>query len=170
MRRLLAIALLLAMLPASAVEHYRAAEVQADGRLRLTSTRGDARWAPSDTTGDPQPQSALAQPRIAPDGRTVGWLALYPGCCQSYPLPLALVLYRDGRVLRTMTGAGMPIWQWRFVHAGRDVAFVQRPSHGAAPDHYELRAVASGRLRAQFDHSEEDGAPLPSWTRGLAQP
>ena len=167
MRRALAIALLLATLPAWSAERYRAAEVQPDGRLRLTTTHGDARWAPSDRTAEPEPQSAFEQARIAPDGRTVGWLALYPGCCQSYPLPLALVLYRDGRELRSLMGARMPIWHWRFVHGGRDVAFVQRPSHGAAPDHYELRDVASGRLRAQFDQDEDAHTPLPSWARGV---
>ena len=167
MRRLLAIALLLWVLPAWAAEHYRAADVQADGRLRLTTARGATRWAPSDTSALPEPQSAFEQARISADGATVGWLALYPGCCQSYPLPLALVLYRDGRELRAMTGAHMPIWHWRFVHGGRDVAFVQRPSHGAAPDHYELRDVATGRLRAQFDQPGDAHAPLPRWARGV---
>lgn len=170
MPRLFALALLLAALPASPAEHYRAADVQADGRLRLVTTHGQVRWAPSDRNAAPEPQSAFDAPRVSRDGNTVGWLALYPGCCQSYPLPLALVLYRDGRELRSMTGAGMPIWHWRFVHGGREVAFVQRPSHGAAPDHYELRDVASGRLRAQFDQDEDARTPLPQWARGLADP
>ena len=170
MRRLLAIALLLAALPAAAVEHYRAAELQADGRLRLTTTHGAVRWAPLDAAARPEPQSAFAQPQVSADGRTVGWLALYPGCCQSYPLPLALVLYRDGKMLRSLTGAGMPTWHWRFVAGGREVAFMQRPSHGAAPGHYELREVASGRLRAQFDRGDGDRAPLPAWARGPVDP
>ena len=168
MRRLSAIALLLIAVPALAAEHYRAADVQADGRLRLTTTQGATRWAPRDATAMPAPQSAFEQAQVSADGATVGWLALYPGCCQSYPLPLALVLYRDGMQLRALTGAGMPLWHWRFVDGGRDVAFVQRPSHGAAPDHYELRDIASGRLRAQFDHDEGDRAPLPRWALGLA--
>ena len=168
MRRRFAIGLLLVALPALAAEHYRAADVQRDGRLRLTTTRGAIRWAPRDTHATPEPQSAFAQAQGSADGRTVGWLALYPGCCQSYPLPLALVLYRDGRQVRALTGAGMPIWHWHFVDGGREVAFVQRPSHGAAPDHYELRDVASGRLRAQLDLADGDRAPLPHWARGLS--
>jgi len=167
MRRLLALALLLVALPAWPAEHYRAADVQPDGRLRLLTTHGAVRWAPSDRNAEPRPQSAFDQPRVAADGVTVGWLALYPGCCQSYPLPLALVLYRDGRTLRPMTGAGMPIWHWRFVHGGRDVAFVQGPAHGGEPDHYELRDVTSGRLRAQFDKEEDAHTPLPRWALGV---
>ncbi|MGN6512560.1 MAG: hypothetical protein ACTHKZ_03180, partial [Lysobacteraceae bacterium] len=156
MAALLLALLLLPALPAGAAVRYRAAELQADGgQLRLTTREGAVAWAPLDRAGEQGPQAAFAEPRIAADGRTVGWLALYPGCCQSYPVPLQLVLFRDGRVLRAFIGAGSPVWHWRFADGGRAVAFVQRPTHGAAPDHYELREVASGRLLAAFDH--EDG-------------
>ena len=168
MRRAIALLLALVAWPACAAVHYRAADLQADGaRLRLTTTRGAVAWAPRDRAAEPEPQSAFDEPRIAPDGRTVGWLARYPGCCQSYAIPLALVLYRDGRVLRAFTGAGMPVWHWTFVAGGREVAFVQRPTHGAAPDHYELHAVATGRLLATFDHDEGDATPLPGWARDV---
>lgn len=169
MRRALALLLLaLIALPACAAVRYRAAELQQGGsRLRLATTEGTVAWAPLDHAGAPEPQSAFDEPRIAADRRTVGWLALYPGCCQSYPIPLALVVYRDGRVLRSFTGAGMPVWHWRFVGGGQQVAFVQRPTHGAAPDHYELHDTASGRLLAEFDHAEDDATPLPAWAHGV---
>ena len=169
MRRALAAVLACALsLPsAAAALRYSAAELQPDGRLRLTTTTGGVAWAPRDRMREARPQAAFDEPRIAPDGRTVGWLALYPGCCQSYPIPLALVLYRDGRILHALTGAGLPVWHWRFVGEGQ-VAFVQRPGHGAAPDHYELREIVSGRLVAGFDHAEGGPAPLPAWARGLA--
>jgi hypothetical protein len=167
-RRALVLLLALIALPACAAVRYRAAELQQDGsRLRLTTTEGTVAWAPLDQAGAPEPQSAFDEPRIAADRRTVGWLALYPDCCQSYPIPLALAVYRDGRVLRSFTGAGMPIWHWCFVDAGTRVAFVQRPTHGAAPDHYELRDIASGRLLAEFDHAEDDATPLPAWAHGV---
>lgn len=167
MRPVVALALAAMVLPACAATRYRAAELHEHGtRLRLTTTRGATAWAPLDRTAEPEAQAAFDEPRIAPDGRTVGWLAEYPGCCQSYPIPLALVLFRDGRVLRAFTGAGMPVWHWRFVDDGRTVAFVQRPTHGAAPDHYELREVATGRLLAECDH-DDDAAPLPDWARGV---
>jgi hypothetical protein len=167
MRAIGVFGLLLVAVAAGARERYAAAVVQPDGRLRLTTTQGAMRWAPLDTQHQEQPQAAFEQARIAPDHATVGWLALYPSCCQSYPIPLELTLFRDGHVLRSMTGAGMPIWHWRFVDHGRAVAYVQRPTHGAAPDHYELRDVASGRLLADFDHDDADTTPLPEWTLGL---
>jgi hypothetical protein len=163
MRRAWLLAVALVALPAFAATHYRAARVLPDGRLRLTTSDGTTVFAPRDTQGEDQPQAAFAQVRIAPDHATVGWLALYPSCCQSYPIPLELKLFRDGRIVRTLTGADMPIWHWRFVDRGRAVAFVQRPTHGAAPDHYELHDVASGRLVAEFDHDEGDTTPLPGW-------
>jgi hypothetical protein len=166
-RAIVVFALLLVAVAACASERYAAAAVQPDGRLRLTTTQGAMRWAPRGTQHEEQPQAAFEEARIAPDHATVGWLALYPSCCQSYPIPLELILFRDGKVLRSLTGAGMPIWHWRFVDHGRAVAFVQRPTHGAAPDHYELHDVASGRLLADFDHDEADPAPLPAWARGL---
>jgi hypothetical protein len=158
---------MLIALPAFAATHYRAADVLPDGRLRLTTTTGAITWAPRDTRGENAPQAGFEEARVAPDHATVGWLALYPGCCQSYPIPLELKVFRDGRVIRSLTGADMPIWHWRFVDHGRFVAFVQRPTHGAAPDHYELRDIASGRLLAEFDHDEGDNAPLPKWARGV---
>ena len=169
-RRAWLIVTALVALPAFAATRYRAADVLPDGRLRLTTTDGATLFAPLDTGGEGESQAAFAEARIASDRTTVGWLALYPGCCQSYPVPLELKLFRDGRVVRALTGAGMPIWHWRFADHGRSVAFVQRPTHGAAPDHYELHDVASGRLLAQFDHDEGDRTPLPTWTRGLASP
>jgi hypothetical protein len=167
MRAVLVAGLLLVAPAADARERYAAAVVQPDGRLRLTTTQGATRWAPRETHAEAESQAAFEQARIAPDRATVGWLALYPSCCQSYPIPLELALFRDGKVMRSLTGAGMPIWHWRFVDGGRAVAFVQRPTHGAAPDHYELRDVTSGRLLAYFDHDGADTAPLPAWARGL---
>ena len=75
------LALLLAVLPALSAERYRSANVQPDGRLRLTTTDGAVLWAPLDSDAEPEPQTAFEEARISADGRTVGWLALYPGCC-----------------------------------------------------------------------------------------
>src|SRR5262249_21090826 len=66
---------------------------------------------------------------ISPDRRTVGWLAMYSNCCTSYPIPLALVLYSDGKT-REFTGTGLPIWRWAFQNEGKQVAFEQETVHG----------------------------------------
>jgi hypothetical protein len=80
----------------------------------------------------------------------VEWLAEYPNCCTSYPIPLKLVIYTDGSV-RTFTGSGLPVWQWGFQAGGTQFAFEQETVHGGLGVHYELHDVATGRLLAEYD-------------------
>jgi hypothetical protein len=111
-------------------------------------------------------QVGFEQPAVSPDHSTVGWLALYPNCCTSYPLPLALVLYRDGKILRTIIGEGTPIWRWSFVGDGSRIALRQETAHGSRNTHYELREVASGRRIAYYDSA--DHRSVPKWARIIA--
>jgi hypothetical protein len=39
-------------------------------------------------------QAGYSNPQVAGDQRTVGWTETYHICCQSYPIPLVLTLYR----------------------------------------------------------------------------
>jgi hypothetical protein len=100
---------------------------------------------------------------ISPDRRVVGWLALYANCCTSYPIPLALVLYSNGKT-RVLTGRGLPVWQWRFLANGTRVAFEQETVHGGIGVHFELRDVVTGRLIDEYDppsDSSADAAATP---------
>ena len=98
---------------------------------------------------------------ISKDGRSVGWLALYPNCCTSYPIPLKLRVCSRGHV-RTFEG-DLPIWRWKFTGDGRQVSFEQETVHGGLGIHYELREVATGRLIAQYDPPPgTEGEPPPS--------
>ena len=111
-------------------------------------------------------QVGFDQVAISRDHRVVGWLALYPNCCTSYPIPLQLVLLReDGR--RTVIGDDLPIWQWAFVPGGRNVVIREAPVHGDAPATYELREIRTGRLIASIQ--KDSTTTLPPWARP-AQP
>ena len=110
---------------------------------------------------------------ISPDGASVGWVALYPNCCTSYPIPLKLVIYSSGK-LRTFTGLGLPVWQWHFAAGGKQVAFYQETVHGGLGIHYELCDVASGRRIATYgptigpdNHPLENQKPPPKWVAEL---
>ena len=43
-------------------------------------------------------QVSASEAKLADDSRTAGWLVNYANCSTSYPIPLTLVIYRDGRM------------------------------------------------------------------------
>jgi len=135
----------LSRVPAVAGDIYIRATVDPDGQLRIL-TAGDQTLEPKKE----REQVGFANPQISPDGGAVGWLAEYPNCCTSYPVPLKLMIQTNGS-LRTFTGTGLPVWQWGFQTRGTQVAFRQETVHGGLGVHYELREVATGRLLAQYD-------------------
>jgi hypothetical protein len=116
-------------------------------------------------------QVAFSNAEISPDHRSVGWLRLYPNCCTSYPIPLALVVRTEGRD-RVFEGRGLPIWDWTFLGSQR-VAYRQAPVHGLAPTHYELHGLRTGGLISSFDAEPDTGTSnasttsLPDWVRAL---
>jgi hypothetical protein len=93
---------------ASAQERYVRASPK-DGALEIVTAAGRV-IVPS-----PEPerefigkQVGFDAIQVAADQRAVGWVALFPNCCTSYPIPLALVVYSNG-IKRTYTGNGLPI-------------------------------------------------------------
>jgi len=131
--------------PVFAAETYLRASVDYDGQLRIMTASGQTIEPRRD-----EDQVAFGTPRISPDGRTVGWLAEYQNCCTSYPIPLRLVIYRDGRS-RSHSGNGLIVSLWAFQARGKHVAFKQETVHSALGVHYELRDVVTGRRLAQWD-------------------
>jgi hypothetical protein len=139
---------------------FRTADVDAAGQLRIMRSNRQV-IRPAADSG----QVGFEQAALSADHRTVGWLALYPNCCTSYPIPLALVLLRtDGR--RTVIRNDLPIWQWAFVGDGRSVVIRQAPVHGAAPTFYERRDVRTGRVLATAHADTSAPEALPAWVRG----
>lgn len=147
----------------AAAETYVQAVIDPGGQLRIL-TKDRREILPKKK---PE-QVAFGMPEISPDGHAVGWLALYPNCCTSYPIPLKLVIYASGK-LRTFTGSGLPVWRWCFQAEGKQVAFEQETVHGGIGVHYELRDVATGRLRAKYDPDPNSGASgkPPKWVAEL---
>ena len=149
--------------PCAAADTYVAASVDSTGDLRIERANGQAIVIPPDSA-----QVEFDRIAISSDGRSVGWLALYPNCCTSYPIPLKLVVYSRGRS-RRFDGAGLPVWRWRFTAGGRQVAFKQETVHGGIGVHYELRDIATGRLIAQYEPPERGadrqapGKGIPRW-------
>ena len=111
-------------------------------------------------------QVGLEQAAVSSDQSAVGWLATYPNCCTSYPIPLKLVIYARGKV-RTFSGNGLPVWRWCFDATGKQLAFEQETVHGGIGVHYELRDVASGRLLAEYNPDPDVPGEPPRWVAEL---
>lgn|SRR5215831_3495058 len=153
---------LLTVLPLSlaASEMYIEATVDKAGQLHIVTA--DHRDIMPEKDHE---QVGFDKPAISEDHTTVGWLALYPNCCTSSPIPLALVIYRNGKVVHTF-GERFPVWQWRFEAHGTQVALAQETVHGHLGVHFELRDLASGHVIAAHDGDPEPDAP--QWIRDVA--
>ncbi len=100
---------------------------------------------------------------LAKDKTTLGWLVDYDICNASYPCPYALVVARDAKILRVITGDRF-IWKWKFLKNGTEVAYQMGFPHGNPQATYALYDVNKGKIlaRASFDDKA-----LPAWTQGI---
>jgi len=164
---LCAVTLLTVASPCAAADTYVRTSVDERGQLRIFTSDAEAIVLQK----EPE-QVGFDNVVISEDGRSVGWLALYPNCCTSYPIPLKLMIYSGGN-LREFTGVGLPVWRWHFTAGGKQVAFEQETVHGGLGIHYELREVATGRLIAEYGPTiGPDNRPLaiqnvPKWVEEL---
>ena len=144
---------------APAAETYVATGIDPSGQLYITTKRHR-----EITPMKEADQVGFARPEIAPDGRAVGWLAMYSSPDTDYPLPLKLVVYDDGEQ-RAFKGTGLPIKRWCFEAGGKQVAFEQETVHGGIDAHYELRDVVTGDLVEKFDPDPNADMPAkpPRW-------
>ena len=101
---------------------------------------------------------------VSSDHSAVGWLAMYPNCCTSYPVPLKLMVYSGGR-LQVLSANELPIWYWSFRNGAREVCYQQETVHGGFGVRYERREVATGKLLAQFEPGH--GGSKPAWVEEL---
>jgi hypothetical protein len=124
------------------------------------------RYRDGTTVAAPREDKAksLTEPALAADGRTVGWLANFDNCCQSYPVPLRLEIWRSSRVIGRIDADAM-IWKWRFFGDGGRVGFSDGATHGAEmPYSYKLFDVLTGSLVEQVDGRDPN---LPEWAKML---
>lgn len=142
-------------------EMYLGTENDPSGRLWIVTTEG--REIIPDKEED---QVGFDNAAISADRRSVGWLALFPNCCASYPIPLKLVVYVNCR-RHAFTGNELPIWKWAFSKDGEMVAFRQEPVHGGFAVHYELREILTGRMVAEYDSYADKSGKAPTWVQAL---
>lgn len=134
------------------------ANVDSMGRVRIVLSDKRVISPPQDSG-----QVGVEQLAVSTDRRIVGWLALYPNCCTTYPIPLELVLLRAGGG-RTVIANASPIWQWAFTADGRSVVIRQAPVHGPAPMYLERRDIRTGRVTATAT-VDSSTRSVPVWAR-----
>jgi hypothetical protein len=151
------VALLLGMASTfAATDIYVETVVDPSGQLRI-STKHHREIVPKKE----RDQSAFADAQVSPDGRAVGWLALFPDPGGSEPLALKLMVMQEGEP-QSFTGNGLPFSRWCFWAGGKQVAFEQQTVHGGLGVHYELRDLQTGDLADRYDpDANPDGVTKP---------
>src|SRR3954471_10658751 len=160
----LALFVLLA-LPANvrAQERYATVSLDSAHQLHITTSRG-RRITPR-KIGD---QTKFDAPRISADHKSVGWLAVHPNCCTTYPVPIELVVLSAGKQ-HVFRGADLATWRWAFTADGKRVVLEQGAVHGGRRS-FELRDIRTGRKVNSFQAESVDAKRLPTWTRVLRLP
>ena len=159
----LLVIVLAAPMPGAAPQEYVGAAVDRGGSLRIAERDGKA----TSIVKEPG-EVGFDKIAISPDGRAVGWVGLRENCCTSYPVPTRLFVFSAGE-RRVYRGVDLPVWDWKFVDGGKNVAFRQETVHGGLGVHYEVRDVATGRLVAEWrpeygpDNQRRESQSPPRW-------
>jgi hypothetical protein len=110
-------------------------------------------------------QSGFENIQIAGDRRTIGWLATYMICAQSYPCAAELVIYRSGHVTQRIAPDTGIVWNWIFWQRGAQVAVHSGFPHGDRGGIYSLYDVESGHVLGSY----AGGPNGPPWAEALAK-
>jgi hypothetical protein len=103
----------------------------------------------------------ISDVHLAEDGQTLGWTINVENCCTSYSIPLSVVVFRDKKVLHTIS-PGLMIWSWKFVEGGKKVEIVSGTVHGSDDGDDQVYDVQTGKLLSE-NNGDED-TPTPTWT------
>jgi hypothetical protein len=134
------------------------------GPLRLTYSDGTVVTIPAErgqfSDGNAVvPQTVFEQIALAPDRRTIGWLADYMMCAQSYPCPLELVIFHAGARTRKMAPKFGTIWGWMFIDGGAEVVVHSGFPHGDMTGEFTLYDVKTGTMMGSYAKTRD----APSW-------
>jgi len=157
----------------SSADSYRIedADVGRIKRLMLTLADGSTVDAPRIAN-----QTAFDRPVFSPDRRRVAWGALEPGCCTSYPIPTALVIFEANRIVRVIR-EDQCIFKPVFERGGSAIAYITAALHGDSGGRAHLRRLSDGKEIGKYivpntvgDDDSEQVAALrraPKWVKEI---
>jgi len=112
-------------------------------------------------------QEGIADIKVAPDKRTIGWAETFDNYGTSYSIPLALAIYGSGKTVLHIQ-QGQMLWYWTFRDGGKHVAAVWGPTHGPEVGDYQLYDAKTGHLVSEVFGDPETqslSADAPEWAR-----
>jgi hypothetical protein len=118
-----------------------------------------------------QNQEGISDPQLAEDKKTMGWTETFDNVGTSYAVPLVLVLYRSGQIIRSIQ-QGQMVWSWAFVDGGKKVAVVWGLTHGPEVGDFQLYDVNTGRMLSEvFGDPDIQGLKpnAPQWAKKLEE-
>jgi hypothetical protein len=152
-------------------ETYLSANISDDGKTLLITTDHGTIKAPRT---DPN-QEGFTDIHISSNGKLIGWLVETSNCCNSYPLPLSLVIFQDGKVIQQFDHVST-IVAWGFERQDTAVAYNYQTAHFVTGIGYELRNISNAKLIQRFGCDVNyDGERhvfsknVPSWVWPLRQ-
>lgn len=109
---------------------------------------------------------------VAPDGRTVGWVAnqmltpLQGGTNYEYAVGLEIDVWRGGKVIQKIDPHAQPIRNWLFLKNGEEVAIHTAPLHGQ--DFFDCTRfdARTGRKLAHWSLDRRNYV-VPEWAKPL---
>jgi hypothetical protein len=151
------------LIPSPGVSQSQAVDVSQgpDGAALIRTPSGGKTSIPKE-----RGQTGIREARIAPDGKSAGWLVEYSAEGVSSPYAGTLIVWRAGRPIRRFR-TDQSFWSWAFFAQGRQVAYHVGPLHGEQKSHCELHDVGSGSLIAAWDGDLDFESNRPAWTKGL---
>ena len=151
--------------PLRAQERYVHAEQNSGHDLVITTSTGRRIVVPkSDTPLDDAVQVGFSEIAVSRDGGAVGWLAEYPNCCTSYPIPRVVEVFTAG-TRHTFQAAIVPFY-WCFVDGSARVRASSSTVHGPQHQIFEMWDVSTGAKLGTFQWLEGESHPeAPAWAR-----
>ena len=150
--------------------HVESATIDKDGRVSLRWTGQPEKMIARDRDGYSESShcedAGSDQLKISDNRLSVGWVAQYNGCCQSYPLPMVLIIARNGRVLKRIQPI-RPVFDWRFEQGDRLVALYTDTPHFTPMPECELYDMQTGKRIATWKPG--DTPKPPAWAAPFAK-
>jgi len=130
--------------------------------IRIVYTDGKELQAPKE-----EDQVSCESFAVAEDKRTAGWLVDYQNSSTTYAIPMTLVIYRSGNIIRRISNEFV-IGRWYFLDNGKQVAFYTNTVHGDRAPYYELRDIQTDKAIEKWQGQLTERSP--EWAKRLSLP